>query len=181
MAAITINGSWQALPVTTGTIQNISAAVSIELSETQTDGSGQRLKPHEALSFDGIQLYTRTLDADESAKAIVSPFVQAAASDYHLPAATEESLGGVKVGSGLSVSEDGVLSAATPQGSFNFAGASGKTISHTIGDTDYTVGIEASAATGGDLGDVYVSKSSNAMTIYNTGGYKGAGRYMLTR
>ena len=34
-----------------------------------------------------------------------------AASGYTLPAATEDTLGGVKVGSGLSINEDGLLSA----------------------------------------------------------------------
>jgi hypothetical protein len=33
--------------------------------------------------------------------------------------------------------------------------------------------------TGGDLGDVYISKASNAFTVYNTGGFTGSFRYQL--
>lgn len=69
----------------------------------------------------------------------------------------------------------------TTQGNFNFGGTEGTTIPAAIGNTNYTVYVEPNVQTNGDLGDVYVDRSANSFTVYNTGGFTGSGRYQVTR
>ena len=71
------------------------------------------------------------------------------------------------------------LEATTAQGDFAFAGTRGQTITHNLGHTNYVVNVSATADTGGDLGDTYVSRAANAFTVYNTGGYRGGARYQI--
>lgn len=71
------------------------------------------------------------------------------------------------------------LEMTSKQGDFTFNGMDGATISHSIGSTAYVVNTAASAATSGDLGDIYIARGGNSFTIYNTGGYRGAGRYQI--
>lgn len=71
------------------------------------------------------------------------------------------------------------LNTQTLQGESVFASTSGKTVSHSLGNTNYIVNVISIQDTGGDLGDVYISKASNAFTVYNTGGFTGSFRYQL--
>lgn len=71
------------------------------------------------------------------------------------------------------------LEETTAQGDFAFAGTRGQTITHNLGHTNYVVNVSATADTGGDLGDTYVSRAANAFTVYNTGGYRGGARYQI--
>lgn len=71
------------------------------------------------------------------------------------------------------------LETQTMQGESTFNSTSGRTISHSLGHTNYIVNLVPLADTGGDLGDVYISKAANAFTVYNTGGFTGAFRYQL--
>ncbi len=71
------------------------------------------------------------------------------------------------------------LETQTMQGESTFAGTGGKTISHSLGHNNYIVNVVPLQDTGGDLGDVFISKASNAFTIYNTGGFTGSFRYQL--
>ena len=72
------------------------------------------------------------------------------------------------------------LETQTTQGDLTYAGAAtGVTDSHSLGHTNYTVNIMPTANTNGDLGDVFVSKASNAFTVYNTGGFRGQARYQI--
>ena len=71
------------------------------------------------------------------------------------------------------------LEKTTLQGDFSFNGTTGVTISHSLGNTNYIVNVAATAATNGDLGDIYISKAGNAFTVYNTGGYCGTARYQI--
>ena len=71
------------------------------------------------------------------------------------------------------------LETQTLQEESTFNSTSGRTISHSLGHTNYIVNVVSLADTGGDLGDVYISKAANAFTIYNTGGFTGAFRYQL--
>ena len=71
------------------------------------------------------------------------------------------------------------LEAMTAQGDFSFAGTRGQTVTHNLGHTNYVVNVSATADTGGDMGDVYISRAANAFTVYNTGGYRGGGRYQI--
>ncbi len=71
------------------------------------------------------------------------------------------------------------LETQTLQGESTFASTSGKTVTHSLGHTNYIVNIIALADTGGDLGDLYITKAANAFTVYNTGGFIGAFRYQL--
>lgn len=71
------------------------------------------------------------------------------------------------------------LDKKTAQGDFSYAGTGGQTITHNLGHTNYVVNAWATSDTGGDLGDVYVSRAANAFTVYNTGGYRGGARYQI--
>ncbi len=71
------------------------------------------------------------------------------------------------------------LETQTLQGESTFAGTSGRTVSHSLGHTNYIVNVVPIQDTGGDLGDVFISKASNAFTVYNTGGFTGSFRYQL--
>lgn len=71
------------------------------------------------------------------------------------------------------------LETQTMQGENTFASTSGRTITHSLGHINYIVNIVPIQDTGGDLGDVFISKASNAFTIYNTGGFTGSFRYQL--
>ena len=71
------------------------------------------------------------------------------------------------------------LEETTAQGDFSFAGTRGQTITHNLDHTNYVVNASATADTGGDMGDVYISRAANAFTVYNTGGYRGGGRYQI--
>lgn len=65
-------------------------------------------------------------------------------------------------------------------GDFTYNGMTGATVPHSIGHTNYSVHVTPSKTTGGDLGDVYVDRAKNSFTVYNSGGYTGAGRYQIT-
>lgn len=71
------------------------------------------------------------------------------------------------------------LEMTSKQGDFTFNGTTGTTVSHTIGNTNYVVNVAATAGTNGDLGDIYISRGAYYFTVYNTGGYKGNGRYQI--
>jgi len=71
------------------------------------------------------------------------------------------------------------LETQTQQGENTYNSTSGRTITHNLGHTNYTVNIVSLADTGGDLGDVYINKAANAFTVYNTGGFTGGFRYQL--
>ena len=71
------------------------------------------------------------------------------------------------------------LEGTTAQGDLTFAGTRGQTVTHNLGHTNYVVNVSATADTGGDMGDVYISRAANAFTVYNTGGYRGGGRYQI--
>lgn len=71
------------------------------------------------------------------------------------------------------------LETQTLQGESTFASTAGRTITHSLGHTNYIVNVVPLADTGGDLGDVFISKAANAFTIYNTGGFTGAFRWQL--
>ena len=71
------------------------------------------------------------------------------------------------------------LETQTAQGDLSYAGTTGVTVSHTMGNTNYAVNIMPTANTNGDLGDVFVSKAANAFTVYNTGGFRGQARYQI--
>lgn len=71
------------------------------------------------------------------------------------------------------------LETQTLQGESTFNGTSGRTITHNLGHTNYIVNIVPLQDTGGDLGDVYISKAANAFAVYNTGGFTGSFRYQL--
>jgi len=72
------------------------------------------------------------------------------------------------------------LEKTTQQADFNFAGTAGVTVTHNMNKAAYMVNIEAVEQTGGDLGDVCVVRAANAFSVYNTGGFKGKGRYQIT-
>jgi len=67
----------------------------------------------------------------------------------------------------------------TSQGETNFASTNGVTITHNLGKTNYMVNIVPLSDTGGDLGDVFISKAANAFTVYNTGGFTGLFRWQI--
>ena len=110
--------AWTEISITSGTIQNISATADIELSAEQTDNSGVVLKPSEIYQWDNETIYARAVTEDTGALRVVN-FKRATGGGggYVLPVATASKLGGVKVGSNLSIDESGVLSATGGGGS----------------------------------------------------------------
>jgi hypothetical protein len=55
------------------------------------------------------------------------------------------------------------------KGSSTFAGSAGRTITHSLGTTNYHVLIEPSASPAAFLGELYYSKAANTVVIYNSG------------
>ncbi|QUO43467.1 hypothetical protein KDJ56_11200 [Brevibacillus composti] len=51
-----------------------------------------------------------------------------------------------------------------------FAGESGQTITHNIGHQNYVVNVEVTENPGGDLGEVWITKNANTVTVHNSGG-----------
>jgi len=114
MANINITSdAWTEISITSGTVQNISATADIELSAEQTDNSGVVLKPSEIYQWDNETIYARAVTEETGALRVVN-FKRAAGGGggYVLPVASASTLGGVKVGTNLSIDADGVLSAA---------------------------------------------------------------------
>ena len=66
-------------------------------------------------------------------------------------------------------------------GSSTFNGTAGRSITHAVGSTDYAVCVTPAAATNGTLGEFYVIKSADKFTVYNTGSFRGAFDYVLSR
>lgn len=50
-----------------------------------------------------------------------------------------------------------------------FNTSSGRTITHNYGHTDYQVIVNPVADPGGNLGEVWYSKSANTVVVYNSG------------
>lgn len=68
---------------------------------------------------------------------------------------------------------------ALQSGSANFGGTTGTTITHNLGTTNFRVSITPTANPDGYLGEVWVVKSSNTMTIFNSGDFRGAFDYQI--
>ena len=96
------------LPVTSGTIQNISNT-DIEISDTQTVGSGIILKAGEYFSFHDATIYACARPVLDGGVGIISvvPFEEggkgggSGTDTYTLPTASESVKGGIKIGTGL--------------------------------------------------------------------------------
>ena len=113
MANIAVTSdSWETLPITSGTVQNISATADIELSSEQTDNSGIVLAPGEMYGWDSKTIYARAVTEDNGTIRVVN-FKKSAGGggSYVLPIASENELGGVKIGNNLDIDASGVLSA----------------------------------------------------------------------
>lgn len=102
------------ITIESGTIQNVSPHAPVEVASTQTENTGILLLPYESLQYgDNATVYARgAWDSEEVYEVAVEPFKRAGeGGGYTLPIATSSKLGGVKVGSNLSIDESGVLSA----------------------------------------------------------------------
>lgn len=98
--------------IASGTLQNISPQASVEVASTATKNTGIILPPYATLSYsDNATVYARNAWDDDSTCVIaVEPFKKAGeGGEYTLPIATSSKLGGVKIGSGLSIDASGVL------------------------------------------------------------------------
>lgn len=114
------SNAWTEISITSGTVQNISATADIELSAEQVNNSGVVLKPAEIYQWDNETIYARAVTEDSGALRVVN-FKKAAGGGggYVLPVASASTLGGVKVGTNLSIDASGVLSATGGGGSFD--------------------------------------------------------------
>jgi hypothetical protein len=144
--------TWTEISITSGTVQNISATADIELSAEQTDNSGVVLKPSELYQWDNETIYARAVTEDTGALRVVN-FKRAAGGgggSYTLPAATASKLGGVKIGSNVSIDESGVISVAAPY-------SLPKAAANTLGGIKVGSGLSISdgvlSVTGGGSGD----------------------------
>ena len=104
--------AWTEISITSGTVQNISATADIELSAEQTDNSGVVLKPSEIYQWDNETIYARAVTEDTGALRVVN-FKKAAGGggSYVLPVASASKLGGVKIGSNITIDGNGAISA----------------------------------------------------------------------
>lgn len=110
-----ITDDFTEVTITSGTLQNISPQASVEVASTATKNTGIILPPYATLSYsDNATVYARNAWDDDSTCVIaVEPFKKAGkGGEYTLPIATSSKLGGVKIGSNLSIDENGVLSAS---------------------------------------------------------------------
>lgn len=64
-------------------------------------------------------------------------------------------------------------------GSGQYAGNAGVTITHNLGHTNFRVAITPTADPQGYLGEAWVIKAANTMTIYNSGSFRGAFDYQV--
>lgn len=71
------------------------------------------------------------------------------------------------------------LQLSIQEGSNSFNGSNGVTITHNLGTTNFRVAITPTADPQGYLGDVWVIKASNTMTIYNSGSFRGTFDYQV--
>jgi hypothetical protein len=60
-----------------------------------------------------------------------------------------------------------------------FAGSAGRTITHNLGHTNYSVDVKPTADPDGTLGEVWVQKNSNTAVIFNSGAWRGAFDYTI--
>lgn len=99
--------------ITSGTLQNISPQASVEVASTATKNTGIILPPYATLSYsDNATVYARNAWDDDSTCVIaVEPFKKAGeGGEYTLPIATSSKLGGVKIGSNVTIAVDGTIS-----------------------------------------------------------------------
>ena len=112
MANVAITSdAWTEISITSGTVQNISATADIELSAEQTDNSGVVLKPSEIYQWDNETIYARAVTEDTGALRVVNFKRAAGGGGYVLPVASNSTLGGVKIGSNITIDGNGAISA----------------------------------------------------------------------
>jgi len=76
---------------------------------------------------------------------------------------------------------DDTAPAVIKKGSSTFAGGAGQVITHNYGSTNYTCIITPSADPGGYLGEVWVVKANNTVTVYNGTATGGAFDYIILK
>jgi hypothetical protein len=116
MARQTLTADFWEVPITSGTLQNVGL-VDIEINNAQNDDTGIVLEPSEIYQWDSATIYVRKAnDNDAPCEVAYVPFKKTAGGgggSYTLPVASASTLGGIKVGSGLSIDSDGVLTGAS--------------------------------------------------------------------
>ena len=70
----TLTNDFQKINVTSGTIQNVDPAYTVELSDSADSDSGIFLFPHNKYSFSGTTLYARCFEQGRRAEVRVVPF-----------------------------------------------------------------------------------------------------------
>lgn len=70
---------------------------------------------------------------------------------------------------------------AFARGASTFNGQSGRTLAHNIGNTDYHVVIEPTAAPQGLLGEISFTKAANDVVVYNSGSAITAFAYLIIK
>lgn len=110
------------LPYTSGTIQNISSQATVEICQDDTVNSGLILGPGEWFSWSNSTVYARSAwDYEPVARCAVVPFKkggEGGGSEYILPVATKNTLGGVKSSDEdgkIKVNSDGTMTYNAPK------------------------------------------------------------------
>ena len=119
---LTYDGSsWVPADAPADSIQSIVAAPDSGVYAT-TDGSTVTIGGIDATTVvKGVVRFATAQEIDDGAAGVVVSAANLKASEYELPVATADILGGIKVGAGLAITGDGVLS-ATLQGALRYLG-----------------------------------------------------------
>lgn len=119
-----------------------------------------------------------TEDTDAATKAYVDEAVEGAA--YDLPIATAETLGGIKVGENLTITEDGVLSAtSTGGGEGDYLPLSGGTMTGAITLAGVANALRANYS--GSSEAILLSNSGSGHAMYTSNSGTGSGAFFMTQ
>jgi hypothetical protein len=166
-------GEFTEVTITSGTLQNISPQAPVEVASTATKNTGIVLPPYAMLSYsDNATVYARNAWDDDSTCVIaVEPFKKAGeGGEYVLPVATAAKLGGVKVGSNLSIDAGGVLS-ATGGGAINYSTEEQRIGTWIDGKPLYQKTFVETTPSSANVDSEIISLSSDVEFVHNIIGY----------
>jgi hypothetical protein len=172
MANVAIRSDeWTVMPITSGTVQNISTN-KIEISSEQTDGTGLVLESGELYGWDGKTIYARVITPTTGAAVRVVDFKKSAGGgggSYVLPIASAAELGGIKVGNNLTIDANGVLSGTAVSGGQNYSTTEQLVGTWIDGKPLYQKTYSGTIPMGADSGSTNIFADSATISIIESG------------